>query len=90
MIDSGAFFVLGDVKTTGYNTITADVSAYAIGSVKYQVGPMDDYTFPFPPAHLHRMLSVEVDQTKQAELGPTEVDKYAVGYIDSRANVNLF
>ena len=90
LIDSGAFFVLGDVKTTGYNTITADVSAYAIGSVKYQVGPMDDYTFPFPPAHLHRMLSVEVDQTKQAELGPTEVDKYAVGYIDSRANVNLF
>ena len=36
------------------------------------------------------MLTVEVDQTKQAELGPTEVDKYAVGYIDSRANVNLF
>ena len=90
LIDSGAFFVLGDVKTTGYNTIAADVSAYAIGSVKYQVGPMNDYIFPFPPAHLHRMLSVEVDQTKTAELGPSEVDKFAVGYIDSRANINLF
>ena len=40
--------------------------------------------------HLHRMLTVEVDQTKAAELGPTEVDKFAVGYVDSRANINLF
>ena len=36
------------------------------------------------------MLTVEVDQTKQAELGAAEVDKYAVAYLDSRANVNLF
>ena len=51
---------------------------------------MDDYTFPFPPTHSHRMLSCEVDQTKLAELGATEVDKFAVNYIDSRANVNIF
>ena len=90
VIDSGEFFTLGDIKTTGYNTITADVPAYAIGSVDYQVGPIQDYIFPFPPEHTHRMLTVEVDQTKQAELGAAEVDKYAVAYLDSRANVNLF
>ena len=90
LIDSGDFFVIGDVKTTGYTDITADISAYITGSVKYQIGPMDDYVFPFPPAHGHRILSVEVDETKLAELGPTEVDKYAVNYLNSRANINIF
>ena len=90
LIDSGEFFVIGDVKTTGYTDITADISAYITGSVKYQIGPMDDYVFPFPPAHNHRILSVEVDETKLAEVGATEVDKYAVNYIQSRANIEVF
>ncbi len=90
LMNSGEFFVIGDVKTTGYTDITADISAYITGSVKYQIGPMDDYVFPFPPTHNHRILSVEVDETKLAELGPTEVDKYAVNYINSRANINVF
>ncbi len=90
LIDSGEFFVIGDVKTTGYANITADVAAYITGTVKYQVGPMDDYVFPFPPTHGHRMLSVEVDETKLAEQGATEADKFAVNYINSRANVNIF
>ena len=51
---------------------------------------MDDYVFPFPPTHSHRMLTVEVDETKLAELGTTEVDKFAVNYVTTRANVNLF
>ncbi len=90
LIDSGEFFVIGDVKTTGYADITADIAAYLTGSVKYQIGPMDDYVFPFPPTHGHRMLSVEVDETKLAEQGATEADKFAVNYINSRANVNIF
>ena len=90
LIDSGEFFVIGDVKTTGYNDIVADISAYITGSVKYQIGPMDDYVFPFPPQHGHRILSVEVDETKLAEVGPTEADKFAVNYINSRANINVF
>ena len=90
LIDSGEFFVIGDVKTTGYADITADIAAYLTGTVKYQVGPMDDYVFPFPPTHGHRMLSVEVDETKLAEQGATEADKFAVNYINSRANVNIF
>ena len=90
IIDSGEFFVVGDVKTTGYNDIVADISAQIVGTVKYQIGPMDDYTFPFPPTHQHRILSVEVDQTKQAERGAAEADKFAVDYIDSRANISLF
>ena len=85
IIDSGEFFVVGDVKTTGYSDIVADVSAQIVGTVKYQIGPMDDYTFPFPPQHGHRILSVEVDQTKQAERGAAEADRFAVDYIDSRA-----
>ena len=90
LVDSGEFFVIGDVKTTGYNNIVADISAYITGTVKYQIGPMEDFTFPFPPAHSHRILSVEVDQTKLSEQGAVEVDKFAVNYIDSRANINLF
>jgi hypothetical protein len=90
LINSGDFFVIGDVKTTGYNSIAADISAYITGTVKYQIGPMDDYVFPFPPTHSHRMLTVEVDQTKLAELGTVEVDKFAVNYVTTRANVNLF
>ena len=90
IIDSGEFFVVGDVKTTGYSDIIADVSAQIVGTVKYQIGPMDDYTFPFPPTHGHRILSVEVDQTKQAERGAAEADRFAVDYIDSRANISLF
>ena len=72
LIDSGEFFIIGDVRTTGYTEITADIAAYITGTVKYQIGPMDDYVFPFPPTHGHRILSVEVDQTKQAEQGPTD------------------
>ena len=90
LIDSGEFFVIGDVKTTGYDKIVSDVSSSMTGSVKYQIGPMDDFTFPFPPTHSHKILSVEVDQTKQAELGAAEADKYAVDYIDSRANISIF
>ena len=90
LIDSGEFFNVGDVKTTGYSDIVADITAYTVGSVKYRVGPIDDYTFPFPPEHNHRILSVEVDETKQAELGPSEVDKFAVNYINGRANISLF
>ena len=90
LIDSGEFFVIGDVRTTGYNDIVADVGASIVGNVTYQIGPMDDYTFPFPPQHGHRILSVEVDQTKQAERGAAEADKFAVDYIDSRANISIF
>ena len=90
LIDSGEFFVIGDVRTTGYNDIVADVGASITGNVTYQIGPMDDYTFPFPPQHGHRILSVEVDQTKQAERGAAEADKFAVDYIDSRANISIF
>ncbi len=90
LIDGGEFFVIGDVKSTGYNSISADIASYLTGSVKYKVGPMDDYVFPFPPTHSHRILSVEVDQTKQVELSGTPVDKFAVTYINSRANINLF
>ena len=90
LIDSGEFFVIGDVKSTGYNQITSDIPAYLTGSVKYRVGPMSDYVFPFPPTHSHRILSVEVDETKLVELSGTPVDKFAVTYISSRANINLF
>ena len=90
LVDSGEFFNVGDVKTTGYTDIVADVSAYADGFVKYRVGPIDDHTFSFPPRHQHRILSAEVDATRRAELGPSEVDKYAVNYIDSRANIIEF
>ena len=90
LIDGGEFFVIGDVKSTGYNSITADIPSYLTGSVKYKVGPMDDYVFPFPPTHSHRILSVEVDETKQVELSGTPTDKFAVTYINSRANINLF
>ena len=90
LIDSGEFFVIGDVKSTGYNSITSDIPAYLTGSVKYRVGPMNDYVFPFPPTHRHRILSVEVDETKLVELSGAPVDKFAVTYINSRANVNLF
>ena len=90
LINSGDFFVIGDVKTTGYNNIAADIGAYITGTVKYQIGPMDDYVFPFPPTHNHRMLTVEVDETKLAELGTVEVDKFAVNYVTTRANISLF
>ena len=90
LINSGDFFVVGDVKTTGYNNIAADIGAYITGTVKYQIGPMDDYVFPFPPTHNHRMLTVEVDETKLAELGTVEVDKFAVNYVTTRANISLF
>ena len=87
LVDSGEFFNVGDVKTTGYSDIVADVTAFADGFVKYSVGPIDDHIFSFPPTHNHRILSAEVDTTKRAELGPSEVDRFAVNYIDSRANV---
>ena len=36
------------------------------------------------------MLTVEVDETKLSELGTVEVDKFAVNYVTTRANINLF
>ena len=90
LINSGSFFNVGDVKTTGYTDIIADISAYVVGQVEYKVGPIDDHVFAFPPAHNHKIISVEVDETRTAELGPSEVDKFAVNYINSRANISQF
>ena len=90
LVSSQSFFVVGDIKTTGYTSTIADVPAYVTGEVTYTVGPMEDYVFPFPPQHTHRILSAEADETKIAELGAGEVDKYASNYITSRANVIAF
>lgn len=87
IVDSLEFFTVGDVKTTGYNNTIADISAYVTGSVKYTVGPVEDYTFPFPPAHSHRILSAEADAARIVQLGTDQVDRYAVTYLTSRANI---
>ena len=78
---------LGVVAAGDHRYTIADVPAYVTGEVTYTVGPMEDYVFPFPPEHSHRILSAEADETKVSELGSGEVDKYASNYITSRANV---
>lgn len=90
LVDSGEFFSVGDIKTTGYTNTIADIRATASGYVDYTIGPLVDVPFSFPPTHGHRILSAEADEARIVQRGSAEVDKYAVTYITSRANVSLF
>ena len=90
LVDSGEFFSVGDVKTTGYTDTIADIRATASGYVDYTIGPLVDIPLSFPPEHGHRILSAEADEARIVQRGNSEVDNFAVTYITSRANVSLF
>lgn len=90
LLDGGVFFSVGNVRTTGYTNISADVFTYITGSVEYQLGPIDDYIFSRPVEHFHYILSSEPDEGLEAEFGSSPSDQYAVLYSKSRANVQPF
>jgi len=90
LLDGGVFFSVGNVRTTGYTSITADVFTFITGSVTYQLGPIDDYIFSRPVEHFHYILSSEPDEALEAEFGSSPSDQYAVLYNKSRANIQPF
>lgn len=63
------FFVLGTVKTTGANAVTAEVSFSVTGTISAQVGPVSDVTTAAPP-HSHTMLTAIVDGERGDPLIP--------------------
>ena len=90
LIDGGVFFSVGNVRTTGYTNITADIFTFMTGSVEYQLGPIDDYIFSRPVEHFHYILSSEPDEGLEAEFGSSPSDQYAVLYNKSRSNIAPF
>jgi len=90
LLDGGAFFTVGDVRTTGYSNITADILTFMTGSVEFRIGPVDDYIFSRPVEHFHYILSSEPDEGFEAEFGSSPSDQYAVMYSKSRSNILPF
>ena len=90
LLNGGIFFDIGNVKTTGYTGIQADISTFITGSVSTTVGPIDDHIFSRPIEHYHNILSSEPDESLAVEFGGSPSDKYGVIYSKSRSNVIPF
>ncbi len=90
LLNGGIFFDIGNVKTTGYTGIQADISTFITGSVSTTVGPIDDHIFSRPIEHYHNILSSEPDESLAVEFGGSPSDKYGVIYTKSRSNVIPF
>ncbi len=90
LIDGGVFFDVGNVKTTGYSGIQADISSYVTGTVTTTIGPVEDHIFSRPVEHYHNILSSEPDETLAAEFGGVPADQYAALYAKSRSNIIPF
>ena len=90
LLDGGVFFNVGNVKTTGYTNIAADIFTNITGSVQYTIGPIDDHIFSRPVEHFHYILSSEPDEGLEAEFGTSPSDQYAVLYTKTRANIAPF
>lgn len=90
LLNGGIFFDIGNVKTTGYTGIQADISTFITGDVSTTVGPIDDHIFSRPIEHYHNILSSEPDESLAVEFGGSPSDKYGVIYTKSRSNVIPF
>ena len=90
LLDGGVFFTVGDVRTTGYSNISADILTFMTGSVEFRIGPIDDFIFSRPVEHFHYILSSEPDEGFEAEFGSSPSDQYAVMYSRSRSNILPF
>ena len=90
ILDGGVFFSVGDVRTTGYQNITADVFTYLTGDVDFRVGPIDDHIFNRPVEHNHYILSSVADDAVDNERDGVPIDEFAVNYTTQRANILPF
>ena len=90
ILDGGVFFSIGDVRTTGYQNITADVFTYLTGDVDFRIGPIDDHIFNRPVEHSHYILSSQADEAVDNERDGVPIDEFAVNYVTNRANVLPF
>ena len=90
ILDGGVFFNIGDVRTTGYQNITADVFTYLTGDVDFRIGPIDDHIFNRPVEHSHYILSSQADDAVDNERDGVPIDEFAVNYVTGRSNVLPF
>ena len=90
ILDGGVFFSIGDVRTTGYQNITADVFTFITGSVDFRIGPIDDHIFNRPVEHNHYILSSVADDAIDNERDGVPIDEFAVNYVTGRANILPF
>ena len=90
ILDGGVFFSVGDVRTTGYQNITADVFTYVTGKVDFRIGPIDDHIFNRPVEHNHYILSSIADDSVDNERDGVPIDEFAVNYTTQRANILPF
>ena len=90
ILDGGVFFNIGDVKTTGYQNIQADVFTFLTGSVSYKVGPLESIPLNRPVEHNHYILSSEADEAIDNERDGVPIDEFAVNYTTGRANILQF
>lgn len=85
--DSGSFFSVSDVSTSGYSNISAIVPASLIGNVSFTIGPVQPYTFSLPAEHTHILLNSEVDESTEVSASGNPVDIYSVTYRNNRASI---
>jgi hypothetical protein len=89
-ISNPSFYVVGDVKTSGYSSISTVVSSNLIGSVRFTIGPVEDYALVRPITHSHILLNCEPNQSTEYAKSYTEVDKYSVAYQSITGNIIEF
>ena len=85
-----SFYVVGDVRTTGYSSISTIVSSDLIGSVRFTIGPVEDYTLVRPITHSHVLLNCVPNESTEFAKSYTEVDRFSVAYQKITGNIIEF
>jgi hypothetical protein len=89
-ISDPSFYVIGDIKTSGYSNISTLVSSNLIGNVEFKIGPVEDYTLIRAITHSHVLLNCEPNQSTEFAKSYTQVDKFAVAYQQITGNIIEF
>jgi hypothetical protein len=85
-----SFYVVGDVKTSGYSDISTTVSSNLIGNVSFKIGPIGGYRLVRPVTHSHILLNAEPNEGTENATSFNEVDKYSVAYQKIAGNIIEF
>jgi len=85
-----SFYVVGDIKTSGYSDISTTVSSALIGNTSFTMGPMRGYRLTRPIVHSHILLNAEPNEGTENATSFNAVDKFAIGYTKFNGSILPF
>ena len=85
-----SFYVVGDIKTSGYSNITTTVSSVLTGNMTFTIGPVRGYRLIKPPTHSHVLLNAEPNEGTENATSFNGVDKFSIAYQKFNASILPF